>query len=152
MSVPWPFATSCDHIIIIRQDCRHITHHITMSRRGSAESAGQVDAVSAAMERLGADFGDCKWTHTPSAHATDASLATALQHHRQIHARLQLEILDVREEVARLKGELRRDAGPARMGHIQKQIGVGVVVHGGSVLLLVGVLGPRVLLLCSMPC
>ncbi|WOO80628.1 Vacuolar protein sorting-associated protein 53 [Vanrija pseudolonga] len=78
-----------------------------MSRRGSAESAGQVDAVSAAMERLGADFGD----------------STALQHHRQIHARLQLEILDVREEVARIKGELRRDAGPARMGHIQKQIG-----------------------------
>lgn len=48
--------------------------------------------------------------------------ATALSRHQQIHARLQLEILDVREEVARLKAELRRDQDPARMGVIQKQI------------------------------
>lgn len=52
--------------------------------------------------------------------------ATALQRHQLIHARLQLEILDVREEVARLKGELRRDQDPARMGHIQKQIAVSI--------------------------
>jgi hypothetical protein len=54
--------------------------------------------------------------------------ATALSHHQQIHARLQLEILDVREEVARLKGELRRDQDPARMGHIQRQIGVSCML------------------------
>lgn len=57
--------------------------------------------------------------------------ATALQHHQQIHARLQLEILECREEIARLKAELRRDQDPARMGHIQKQIGVSSALGGG---------------------
>ncbi|KLT40600.1 hypothetical protein CC85DRAFT_287322 [Cutaneotrichosporon oleaginosum] len=64
------------------------------------------DAPAAAMARLTTDFSD----------------STALSRHQQIHARLELEILDVREEVARLKGELRRDQDPARMGVIQKQI------------------------------
>lgn len=52
------------------------------------------------------------------------SPATTLSHHTQIHARLQLEILDAREEIARLKAELRADQDPERMGHIQRQIGV----------------------------
>ncbi|GMK57881.1 hypothetical protein CspeluHIS016_0407150 [Cutaneotrichosporon spelunceum] len=64
------------------------------------------DAPVSAMARLSKDFTD----------------STALSRHQQIHARLELEILDVREEVARLKGELRRDQDPERMGVIQKQI------------------------------
>ncbi|KAL7421623.1 Vacuolar protein sorting-associated protein 53 [Cryptotrichosporon argae] len=47
----------------------------------------------------------------------------ALRLHKQIHAQLQLEILDVREEVAALKAELRRDQDPAKMSEIQRMIG-----------------------------
>ncbi|WVQ99621.1 hypothetical protein IAU59_006758 [Kwoniella sp. CBS 9459] len=48
--------------------------------------------------------------------------ATSLGRHRQIHARLQLEIMNVREEVAKLKAELRRDQDPGKMSKIQHQI------------------------------
>ena len=50
--------------------------------------------------------------------------AQSLSRHAQIHAKLQLEILDVKEEVVRLKGELRRDQDPGKMSRIQTQIGV----------------------------
>ncbi|WVF71249.1 hypothetical protein IAT40_006051 [Kwoniella sp. CBS 6097] len=48
--------------------------------------------------------------------------ATSLGRHQQIQARLHLEIMDVREEVARLKAELRRDQDPGKMSKIQHQI------------------------------
>jgi hypothetical protein len=51
--------------------------------------------------------------------------ASSLARHQQIQARLQLEILDVKDEVARLKAELRRDQDPSKMSRIQSQIGVG---------------------------
>lgn len=50
--------------------------------------------------------------------------ATTLSQHAKIQARLQLQILDVKAEVQRLKGELKKDQDPAKMGKIQKQIGV----------------------------
>lgn len=52
-------------------------------------------------------------------------IAATLPRHQQIHARLQLEILDVKDEVSRLKVELRRDQDPGKMSRIQSQIGVG---------------------------
>ncbi|WVR06988.1 hypothetical protein IAU60_004025 [Kwoniella sp. DSM 27419] len=69
----------------------------------SSESATADDSV---MARLTKDFPD----------------AGSLSQHRKIHARLQLEIMDVREEVARLKVELRRDQDPGKMSTIQQQI------------------------------
>ncbi|KAK8864473.1 hypothetical protein IAR55_001723 [Kwoniella newhampshirensis] len=48
--------------------------------------------------------------------------AVSLGSHQKIHARLQLEIMDVREEVARLKVELKRDQDPGKMSKIQSQI------------------------------
>nr|XP_019001124.1 vacuolar-sorting protein 53 long isoform [Kwoniella mangroviensis CBS 8507]OCF64585.1 vacuolar-sorting protein 53 long isoform [Kwoniella mangroviensis CBS 8507] len=48
--------------------------------------------------------------------------AESLSRHQEIHARLQLEIMDVREEVARLKSELKRDQDPGKMSKIQNQI------------------------------
>ncbi|GFZ43857.1 hypothetical protein JCM24511_01577 [Saitozyma sp. JCM 24511] len=48
---------------------------------------------------------------------------SSLARHQQIQARLQLEILDVKDEVARLKAELRRDQDPSKMSRIQSQIG-----------------------------
>ena len=53
-------------------------------------------------------------------------LASSLSRHQQIQARLQLEIMDVKDEVARLKAELRKDQDPGKMSRIQTQIGVGV--------------------------
>lgn len=55
------------------------------------------------------------------------SAATSLSRHAEIHAKLQLEIMDVKEEVARLKNELRRDQDPGKMSRIQSQIGVSVL-------------------------
>lgn len=52
------------------------------------------------------------------------SVAASLARHHQIQAKVQLEILDVKDQVARLKDELRRDQDPGKMGKIQKQIGV----------------------------
>ena len=54
----------------------------------------------------------------------DDTLATTLSQHSKIQAKLQLQILDVKAEGQRLKGELKRDQDPAKMGKIQKQIGV----------------------------
>ena len=54
----------------------------------------------------------------------DDTLATTLSQHSKIQAKLQLQILDVKAEVQRLKAELKRDQDPAKMGRIQKQIGV----------------------------
>ncbi|WWC89216.1 uncharacterized protein L201_004134 [Kwoniella dendrophila CBS 6074] len=48
--------------------------------------------------------------------------AESLSRHQQIHAKLQLEIMDVREEVSRLKSELKRDQDPSKMSKIQTQI------------------------------
>jgi len=50
--------------------------------------------------------------------------ATTLSQYTKIQAKLQLEIMDVKAEVQRLKGELKKDQDPAKMGRIQKQIGV----------------------------
>jgi hypothetical protein len=50
--------------------------------------------------------------------------ATSLSQHSKIQARLQLQIMDVKAEVIRLKAELKKDQDPAKMGKIQKQIGV----------------------------
>jgi hypothetical protein len=54
----------------------------------------------------------------------DSTIATTLSQHSKIQAKLQLQILDVKAEVQRLKAELKRDQDPAKMGRIQKQIGV----------------------------
>ncbi|WWC62062.1 uncharacterized protein I303_104651 [Kwoniella dejecticola CBS 10117] len=68
---------------------------------------GQEDRTTEnVMARLSKDFPD----------------AESLSRHQQIHARLQLEIMDVREEVARLKGELKTDQDPGKMSKIQTQI------------------------------
>lgn len=37
---------------------------------------------------------------------------------------MQLEIMDVKDEVTRLKAELSRDQDPGKMSRIQRQIGV----------------------------
>ncbi|TYJ54567.1 hypothetical protein B9479_004795 [Cryptococcus floricola] len=49
--------------------------------------------------------------------------AASLADHKVTHAKLGLEIMDIREEIARLKAELRRDQDPGRMSNIQSQIG-----------------------------
>ena len=51
-----------------------------------------------------------------------------LEQHAKIQARLQLQIMDVKQEISRLKGELRKDQDPTKMGRIQKQIGVSLAV------------------------
>lgn len=59
--------------------------------------------------------------------------AESLAQHEQIHARLQLEIMDVKEEIEVLEQELRRDQDPGKMSRIQSQIGVsGVPTMAGS--------------------
>ncbi|ODN82005.1 hypothetical protein L202_02332 [Cryptococcus amylolentus CBS 6039] len=75
--------------------------------RASATLATDASTSSRAMARLANEF--------PSA----ASLAD----HKVTHAKLGLEIMDIREEIAKLKAELRRDQDPARMSNIQSQIG-----------------------------
>jgi hypothetical protein len=56
---------------------------------------------------------------------TDGSTsAEFLARHNQISARLQLEIMDIQDDISRLKAELRRDQDPSKMGRIQSQIGV----------------------------
>lgn len=55
---------------------------------------------------------------------TNYDLEESLSSHRQVYARLQLEILDVKEEIELLETELRRDQDPGKMGRIQSQIGV----------------------------
>lgn len=52
------------------------------------------------------------------------SAAASLARHQQIQAKIQLEILDLKDEIANLKLELRRDQDPSKMGRIQDQIGV----------------------------
>lgn len=51
--------------------------------------------------------------------------------HKRIHARLQLEIIDIKEEIALLAEELQRDQDPSKMGKIQSQIGVSRIVWEG---------------------
>lgn len=48
----------------------------------------------------------------------------SLSRHQQINARLQLEIMDVQDEVSKLKVELRQNQDPSKMTRIQAQIGV----------------------------
>jgi hypothetical protein len=50
--------------------------------------------------------------------------ATTLDQHAKIQAKLQLQIMDIKAEIHRLKMELKRDQDPTKMGKIQKQIGV----------------------------
>lgn len=50
--------------------------------------------------------------------------AATLDQHRKIQARLQLQIMDVKQDISRLKAELKRNQDPTKMGKIQKQIGV----------------------------
>lgn len=67
---------------------------------------------------------------TLARYALKASLtqsAASLARHQQIQAKIQLEILDLKDEIAKLKLELRRDQDPSKMGRIQDQIGVGRV-------------------------
>ncbi|WWD03081.1 hypothetical protein V865_001127 [Kwoniella europaea PYCC6329] len=78
----------------------------------AAKPNNGIDAVNGSrtndnvMARLSKDFPD----------------AESLSRHQEIHASLQLEIMDVREEVARLKSELKRDQDPGKMSKIQNQI------------------------------
>lgn len=53
----------------------------------------------------------------------------ALMRHEQIYARLQLEILDIKDEIDTLEAELRRDQDPGKMSRIQSQIGVSLRPH-----------------------
>ncbi|WWC70074.1 uncharacterized protein I206_104020 [Kwoniella pini CBS 10737] len=48
--------------------------------------------------------------------------AESLKRHQQIHAKLQFEIMNVREEISKLKNELKRDQDPSKMSKIQTQI------------------------------
>lgn len=50
----------------------------------------------------------------------------------QIQARLQLEIMEIREEIAQLKAQLMRDQDPERMQLIQALIGVSMEWDGSS--------------------
>ncbi|WVQ79954.1 hypothetical protein IAT38_002055 [Cryptococcus sp. DSM 104549] len=75
--------------------------------KAPTSSVGDAGTSTNVMARLAKDFPD----------------AASLSRHQQAHARLQLEILDVREQVARLKAELRRDQDPGKMSKIQSQIG-----------------------------
>jgi hypothetical protein len=60
---------------------------------------------------------------TPWSRGTKMTAST-LSQYTKIQAKLQLEIMDVKAEVQRLKNELKKDQDPAKMGRIQKQIGV----------------------------
>ncbi|WWD17223.1 hypothetical protein CI109_101661 [Kwoniella shandongensis] len=71
-----------------------------------ASNGTELGTNESVMTRLAHDFPD----------------AASLSSHQKIHARLQLEIMDVREEVARLKVELKRDQDPGKMSKIQSQI------------------------------
>ncbi|ORY20639.1 Vps53-like protein [Naematelia encephala] len=81
---------------------RPITPVMVPSEAGPSSSASEK-----AMARLEADFPD----------------TGSLARHHQVQARVQLEILDVKDQVARLKAELRRDQDPGKMSRIQSQIG-----------------------------
>lgn len=63
-----------------------------------------------------------QWTDLP--YVPYSPTAASLSRHQQVHAKLQLEIMEVKDEVVRLKGELRRDQDPGKMSRIQTQIGV----------------------------
>ncbi|WVQ72512.1 hypothetical protein IAR50_002069 [Cryptococcus sp. DSM 104548] len=73
----------------------------------SGTSVSDASTSSRAMGRLANDFPD----------------AASLSNHKVIQARLSLEIMNIREEIARLKAELRRDQDPGKMSNIQSQIG-----------------------------
>ncbi|AAW40845.2 hypothetical protein CNBA3220 [Cryptococcus deneoformans B-3501A] len=64
-------------------------------------------ASTSAMDRLAKEFPD----------------AESLGRHKQIQAKLQLEAMEIREEIARLKAELKRDQDPGKMSVIQSEIG-----------------------------
>ncbi|KIR67392.1 vacuolar-sorting protein 53 long isoform [Cryptococcus bacillisporus CA1873] len=49
--------------------------------------------------------------------------AESLGRHKQIRAKLQLETMGLREEIAKLKAELKRDQDPGKMSNIQSEIG-----------------------------
>jgi len=87
--------------------------------------ASAVNSNEQIMARLNELFPDGESLYLPlDKRGIDSTLATTLSQHSKIQAKLQLQILDVKAEVQRLKGELKRDQDPAKMGRIQKQIGV----------------------------
>ncbi|WVN88398.1 uncharacterized protein L203_103607 [Cryptococcus depauperatus CBS 7841] len=47
----------------------------------------------------------------------------SLSKHKQIHAKTELEMIEIRERIARLKADLRADQDPGKMSKIQSQIG-----------------------------
>lgn len=58
--------------------------------------------------------------------------AVSLARHHQIQAKIQLEIMDIKEEISKLKLELRRDQDPSKMGRIQDQIAVSRPLPGSK--------------------
>jgi hypothetical protein len=111
-------STGSSYFLFYRQ-----TGHILKMTQELAASA--VNSNEQIMARLNELFPDGESPHPSFGEwGIDSTLATTLSQHSKIQAKLQLQILDVKAEVQRLKGELKRDQDPAKMGRIQKQIGV----------------------------
>jgi hypothetical protein len=79
------------------------------------------------MARLSRDFADGESGHASRDQDDELifiATGDSLSRHQQINARLQLEIMDVQDEVSKLKVELRQNQDPSKMTRIQAQIGV----------------------------
>ena len=78
------------------------------------------------MSRLSQCFPDGTFCNRPYCkHRADPKFSAAsLSRHQQVQAKLQLEIIDVKEEVSKLKAELKKHQDPGKMSRIQSQIGV----------------------------
>lgn len=79
------------------------------------------------MARLSRDFADGEFGHASRDQDDELifiATGDSLSRHHQINARLQLEIMDVQDEVSKLKVELRQNQDPSKMTRIQAQIGV----------------------------
>lgn len=89
------------------------------------------------MARLSRDFadGESGRASQDQDELTIIAKGDSLSRHQQINARLQLEIIDVQDEVSKLKVELRQNQDPSKMTRIQAQIGVShlpLTVNTGS--------------------
>lgn len=69
----------------------------------------------------------------------------SLARHKDIQDRLRIEIREIKQEIASLVAQLKRDQDPTKMGRIQAQIGVSFS------LLLLKAPGPMGLDLCNSP-
>ncbi|KAK1924299.1 Vps53-like protein [Papiliotrema laurentii] len=85
----------------------------------SGAAAGQGLAGPSSIDMSDSEVGEQVMARLASSFPNAASLSR----HQQVHAKLQLEIMEVKDEVVRLKGELRRDQDPGKMSRIQTQIG-----------------------------